>query len=260
MTWTGNVCDFRWVGMEWPIVTNMRFQVYVSLFHFVVREGRRMLPLPPKGLRGLLGPNPVHTMGIGQGTPWMSCQLIAGPLLMAVAATQSAHQEQLWGSVSCSRTSTCSSVSPRGAGIRLATFWSPVHQLYPLSPFQVYLINKSCIQLFHSILLNKGVDNQFKACATPTFSEHHSFVCWEAGGQGLAAQIFFVFPQVFPLQRSVAPQPPEFSTIACDSFMGALDTGHLLRSDKTITPVTNLFINHIPDHVLKHWELCSASN
>ena len=57
-----------------------------------------MLPFPPKGLRGLLGPNPVHTMGIGQGTPWMSCQLIAGPLLMA-----SAHQEQLWGSVSCSR-------------------------------------------------------------------------------------------------------------------------------------------------------------
>ena len=37
-------------------------------------------------------------MGIGQGSPWMSCQLIAGPLLMA-----SVHQEQLWGSVSCSR-------------------------------------------------------------------------------------------------------------------------------------------------------------
>ena len=49
-----------------------------------------MLPFPHKGLQGLLGPNPVHTMGIGQGTSWMSCQLIAGPLLMAVAATQGA--------------------------------------------------------------------------------------------------------------------------------------------------------------------------
>ena len=46
-----------------------------------------MLPFPPKGL---LGPNPVHTMGIGQGSPWMSFQLIAGPLLMSVAATQCA--------------------------------------------------------------------------------------------------------------------------------------------------------------------------
>ena len=62
------------------------------MFHFVVfpliREGRGILPFPPKGLRGLLGS--VHTMDIGQGTPWMSCQLIAGPLLMAVAATQGA--------------------------------------------------------------------------------------------------------------------------------------------------------------------------
>ena len=42
---------------------------------------------PPKGLRGLLGPDPVYSMGKGQGTPWMSHQLIAGLLLMAVMAS-----------------------------------------------------------------------------------------------------------------------------------------------------------------------------
>ena len=46
---------------------------------------------PPEGLQGLLGPNPVLLMGEGQGTPWMSRQLIAGPLLMAVAAPQGAN-------------------------------------------------------------------------------------------------------------------------------------------------------------------------
>ena len=30
----------------------------------------------------------IQWLGEGQGTPWMSRQLIAGPLLMAVAATQ----------------------------------------------------------------------------------------------------------------------------------------------------------------------------
>ena len=39
--------------------------VFFVSFCFVVfpliREGRRMLPFPSKGLRGLLGPNPVHT-------------------------------------------------------------------------------------------------------------------------------------------------------------------------------------------------------
>ena len=50
------------------------------------------------------GPNPV-TVDEDQGTPWMSCQLIAGPLLMAEAAPQvpAAYQEQFWGPVSCSR-------------------------------------------------------------------------------------------------------------------------------------------------------------
>ena len=37
----------------------------------------------PKGLRGLLGPNPdFYSMGVGQGTSWMIRQLIIGPLLV----------------------------------------------------------------------------------------------------------------------------------------------------------------------------------
>ena len=48
----------------------MEDQISFVSFRFIVfpliREGRRMLPLfPPKGLQCLLGPNPVHTMGIG---------------------------------------------------------------------------------------------------------------------------------------------------------------------------------------------------
>ena len=86
---------------SWAVSLVSEARVKAS-FNFVffplILGGRGMLPFPPRGLWGLLGPNPVHTMGIGQGTPWMSCQLIAGPLLMA-----SAHQEQPWGSVSCSR-------------------------------------------------------------------------------------------------------------------------------------------------------------
>ena len=103
--------------------------VNLSMFRFVfrfvvfplIREGHGMLPFPPGGLGGLLGPNPVHTMGIGQGTPWMSCQLITGPLLMA-----SAHQEQLWGSVSCSRILRhVGRFRPGEPGFELVTFWLP---------------------------------------------------------------------------------------------------------------------------------------
>ena len=50
-----------------------------------------LLFFPPKGLGGLLGPNPVHSMGEGQGTPWMSRQLIAGPLLMASSLEIKTH-------------------------------------------------------------------------------------------------------------------------------------------------------------------------
>ena len=61
-----------WTSMEHSCHGLFRFVVFP-----LVREGRGMLPFPPKGLRGLLGPNPVHTMGIGQGTSWMSYQPIA---------------------------------------------------------------------------------------------------------------------------------------------------------------------------------------
>ena len=52
------------------------------------------------GARGvLLEPIPAVS-GRGQGTPWTSCQLIAGPSLMAEAATQAATSGAMWGSVS----------------------------------------------------------------------------------------------------------------------------------------------------------------
>ena len=75
---------------------------------------------PPEGLRGLLGPKPVYSMGVGQGTSWMSRQLIAGPLLMAVAASQGANCTSgatLGFSILLKVTSTCSSVPPQGVGI-----------------------------------------------------------------------------------------------------------------------------------------------
>ena len=48
----------------------------------------------------------VPVSGRGQGTPWTSCQLIAGPSLMAEGAMQGANHTSgaIWGSVSCSRT------------------------------------------------------------------------------------------------------------------------------------------------------------
>ena len=61
-----------------------------------------------------------------KGTPWMSCQLTAGPLLMAVAATQvpTAHQEQFCSSVSCSRTlKHVTQFHPRAAGLQPNSLW-----------------------------------------------------------------------------------------------------------------------------------------
>ena len=49
-----------------------------------------------QGRAGVTEAKSSDSMGVGQGTPWTSRQLIAGPLLMAVAATKvpTAHQEQ----------------------------------------------------------------------------------------------------------------------------------------------------------------------
>ena len=100
---------------------------FVSLsFHSSVRCCRFF---PSKGLRGLLGPNPVHTMGIGQGTPWMSCQLIAGPLLQLPHKVPFAHQKQLWGSVSCSWILWhVAQFCPGEPGFERVTFWPSDHQ------------------------------------------------------------------------------------------------------------------------------------
>lgn len=65
----------------------------------------------------------------------------------------------------------------------------------------------------------------------PTFSEHHSFISREAGGQSLTAQILSALPQILPLQRTLSPQPPEVCPVATHCFMGILDAGHLLCSD-----------------------------
>ena len=86
---------------------------------------------------GVAGPNPVLLMGEGQGTPWMSRQLIAGPLLMAVAAPQGANCTSgaiLGFSILLKDTLACSSVPlQRSQGFEPATSRSLVHQLYPLS-------------------------------------------------------------------------------------------------------------------------------
>ena len=104
--------------------------VFFSAFPWGLRDVVAFYP--PEGLRGLLGPNPVVLMGEGQGTSWMSQQLIAGPLLMTVAAPQgvsnSGVQYLAQGYLACS------SVPPKGnQEFEQATFWSLVHQLYPLS-------------------------------------------------------------------------------------------------------------------------------
>ena len=72
--------------------------------------------------------------GRGQGTPWTSRKLIAGPSLMAEAATQGANctSGAIWGSVSCSgilRHAAQLSLNQLGP----ATFRSLAKLLYPLS-------------------------------------------------------------------------------------------------------------------------------
>ena len=81
------------------------YQAYQLPFFFSFSSAfscgsRVMLPLFNttffQGGEGVTGAKSSHSMGVGQGIPWTSRQLIAGPLLMAVAATKvpTAHQEQ----------------------------------------------------------------------------------------------------------------------------------------------------------------------
>ena len=95
-------------------------------FHF--RCYRFIAPFFFQGGCGVTGASS-YLMGEDQSTPWMSRQLIAGPLLMAEVATQ----EQFLGSVSCSRTlQHVAQFRPGEPGFEPVTFQSPVHQLYPL--------------------------------------------------------------------------------------------------------------------------------
>ena len=67
-----------------------------------------------QGGAGVTGAKSSDSMGVGQGTPWTSRQLIAGPLLMAVAATKVLRiRSNLGFSILLKDTSACS--SSRGA-------------------------------------------------------------------------------------------------------------------------------------------------
>ena len=85
----------------------------------LICEGRRdviALSCLFQGVAGSLELIPVVTVGEGRVHPWTSCQVIAWPLLMADVPT--AHQEQFWGSISCSRILRhAAQFCPRGAGI-----------------------------------------------------------------------------------------------------------------------------------------------
>ena len=65
----------------------------------------------------------------GQGTPWTSRQLIAGPSLMADCTSGA-----IWGSVSCSRTLLHAAKLSLELGFEPATFQSLANLLYPLPP------------------------------------------------------------------------------------------------------------------------------
>ena len=102
-------------------------QWYVYTFCFVVfpliREGRGMLLFPLKGLWGLLGPNPIHSMGIGQDE------------LPAHRRTRTdgsgchtrCHLHIRSNSIVLKDTSTCSSALPSGARI-WPDLWPSDHQ------------------------------------------------------------------------------------------------------------------------------------
>ena len=105
--------SLRFQSCQWNTVVFIRSFVFFSAFPWGLRDVVAFYP--PEGLQGLLGPNPVVLMGEGQGTPWMSHQLIAGPWLMAVAAPQGANCTSgaiLGFSILLIDTSACSSVPP----------------------------------------------------------------------------------------------------------------------------------------------------
>ena len=85
------------------MVANPWRYCHVMSCHVIVRN-RLSLSIGSRGVAA--GANPSFVLGRGQGTPWISRQLIAGPSLMS----------NVGFSISLKDTSTCSSALP-GAGI-----------------------------------------------------------------------------------------------------------------------------------------------
>ena len=86
--------------------------VFFSLFHQGCGGVTALSPLFQGGC-GVTWAESSYPMGEGQGTTWMSRQLIAGPLLMAEAATWGTNctSGAIWGlSILLKDTLTCSSV------------------------------------------------------------------------------------------------------------------------------------------------------
>lgn len=72
-----------------------------------------------------------------------------------------------------------------------------------------------------------------RTALSPTFPEHHPFIGRETGCKGLTTQIFFALPQILPFERTLASQSPKVSPVTRNSLMRTLDTGHLLRPERT---------------------------
>ena len=113
------ICNIIIDGLQ-LIIINLSIKLWFIIImscHVIIRNRLSL----SKGSRGVAaGANPSLVSGRGQGAPWTSRQLIAGP-----------HWWAMWGSVSCSRTHAAQPcLEP---GFEPATFRSLVYLLYLLS-------------------------------------------------------------------------------------------------------------------------------
>ena len=92
---------------------------HLIFFHLSVRFAGMslLLSLLFQEVAGVTGANPSYPCGQGQGTPWMSCQLIAVPLLMVEATTQGANctSGAILGFGILFKDTSCRSVPPQGS-------------------------------------------------------------------------------------------------------------------------------------------------
>ena len=103
-------------------IINEWIETFLSWNDNVMSCHRLYLPHPFPWGRGVLLLEPIPTVsGWGQGTPWRSRQLIAGP-----------HWRAMWGSLSCSRTPRLAAQPSPELGFEPVTFWSLANLLYPL--------------------------------------------------------------------------------------------------------------------------------